>query len=101
MPPQLVVFAGLPGTGKSTLSEQAARLLGCPLFVKDRLEATLRRNGIGPEHQSGWAAYELLTTLAEEQLRLGQSAVLDSTATFERIRAQWRQAAGRATRRVS
>src|SRR5437868_2435858 len=92
---QLVVFAGLPGTGKSTLSAHAARMLGCPLFVKDELEATLRRNGIGPEQHSGWAAYELLTTLGEGQLRLGQSAILDSTATFERVRAAWREAAAR------
>src|SRR5689334_5746858 len=92
---QLVVFAGLPGTGKSTLAEYAARALRCPLFTKDRLEAALRRSGIGPEDKSGWAAYELLTTLADEQLRLGQSAVLDSTATFERVRAAWRDAAAR------
>jgi predicted kinase len=93
--PQLVVFAGLPGTGKSTLAEHAARRLACPLFTKDYLEATLRRNGIGPEQNSGWAAYDLLTTLAEQQLRLGQSAVLDSTATFARVRAAWRDVAAR------
>lgn len=90
-----MVFAGLPGTGKSLLSEHAARRLGCPLFVKDRLEATLRRNGIGPENNSGWAAYDLLTTLADEQLKLGLSAILDSTATFESVRAAWRDAAAR------
>jgi predicted kinase len=82
-------LAGLPGTGKSTLAEHAARVLRCPLFTKDRLETTLRRSGIEPENNSGWAAYELLTTLADEQLRLGQSAVLDSTATFERVRGNY------------
>ncbi len=92
--PQLVVFSGLPGTGKSTLAEGAAHLLGCPLFTKDQLEATLWRSGIGAEQNSGFAAYELLTTLAREQLRRGQSAVIDSVATFERIRAVWRELAG-------
>lgn len=88
--PHLIVFTGLPGTGKSTLADEAASLLGCPLFAKDQLEATLRRSGIGAEANSGWAAVELLNTLAGEQLRRGQSAILDSVATFERMRAVWR-----------
>jgi predicted kinase len=88
--PQLIIFTGLPGTGKPTLADEAASLLRCPLFAKDQLEATLRRSGIGADANSGWAAIELLTTLAAEQLRRGQSAILDSVATFERIRERWR-----------
>jgi len=38
----------------------------------------------------GSAGYELLSTLAERQLRLGQSAILDSVASTESIRATWR-----------
>jgi predicted kinase len=92
-PPRLVIFTGLPGTGKSTLAERAAEILGCPLFSKDVLEAALLRGGFEPGPMTGFAAYELLTTLAEAQLRLGQSAVLDSVATFERIRTAWRHLA--------
>lgn len=92
----LVVFAGLPGTGKSALAEVAGHALGIPVFAKDHLEASLRRSarerGLAPEAMPwlGYAGYDLLTTLAERQLRLGQSTILDSVATFERIRAQWR-----------
>jgi predicted kinase len=35
----------------------------------------------------------LLTTLAEQQLRLGQAAILDSVAGREVIRRQWRELA--------
>lgn len=94
--PRLVVVSGLPGTGKSTIAELAARILACPLVSKDLIEATLWRSGIGAEAGSGWAAYELMTTLAEGQMRLGQSAVLDSVATYERIRARWRALAAEA-----
>jgi hypothetical protein len=92
----LVVFAGLPGTGKSALAEAAGHTLGIPVFAKDHLEASLRRSarerGLAPEEMPwlGYAGYDLLTTLAERQLRVGQSAILDSVATSERIRAQWR-----------
>jgi predicted kinase len=90
LPPVLVIFTGVPGTGKTTLAEQAARWLHAPLFSKDELEATLWRSGIRRDVNSGWAAYELLTTLARNQLQRGQSALLDSVATLERIRAAWR-----------
>lgn len=92
---QMINFTGIPGTGKSTRAEEAAALLNCPLFAKDRLEAALWRSGIGNEANSGWAAYELLTTLASEQLRRGQSAILDSVATIEPIRARWHAARDR------
>jgi predicted kinase len=96
---QLVIFSGLPGTGKSTLAEIVGRKLCIPVFAKDWLEAALVRSGLREPlpcaERLGYAGYELLTTLAERQLQSGQSAVLDSVATFERIRQQWRDLAAR------
>ena len=91
----LVVIAGLPGTGKSTVAEQAARLIGGALLAKDVVEATLWRSGIGREQRSGWAGYELLGSLAEAQLAVGTSVVLDSVAAYERLRDGWRDLAAR------
>ena len=94
-PPTLILCAGLPGTGKSTLADGLGRALGCPVFAKDWLEAALWRSGVGREQGSGWAGYELLSALAESQLRLAQSAILDCVAGREPLRRQWRGLAER------
>ena len=93
---KLIIFSGLPGTGKSSLAEAIAKELGIPVFAKDWLEATLLRSGLRPTVEDkplGFAGYELLTVLAERQLMLRQSVILDSVAATESIRSRWRQLA--------
>jgi len=90
---KLIVFSGLPGTGKSALAEAVGRELGIPVFAKDWLEAVLLRSKLVPaetEKQLGSIGYDLLTVLAERQLRLAQSVILDSVASTESIRNMWR-----------
>src|SRR5512139_528756 len=90
---QLIIFTGLPGAGKSHIAEAVARELGIPVFAKDWLEATLIRCELQPVEGGpplGSAGYQLLTILAERQLQLGQSVILDSVASTLSIRATWR-----------
>jgi len=94
-----VVFSGLPGTGKSTLAEAVGRALNIPVFAKDWLESSLTRIGIhqvtidGETKPLGYGGYELLTMLAERQLQLGQSVIVDSVASTTTIRDRWRNLA--------
>jgi predicted kinase len=85
---QLIIFTGLPGTGKSTVASAIAQRLKIPLFAKDKLEHTLRQSGI-EYPASAYASYELLTMLAREQFNARQSAMLDSVASPTKLRETW------------
>jgi predicted kinase len=91
--PVLLLVGGLPGTGKSTLADELATHLHAPVFAKDRIEASLWRDGVKAEQGSGTIAEHLLTTLAGEQLRHGQSAILDTVARSLESRMVWRETA--------
>jgi predicted kinase len=93
--PVLVAMTGLPATGKSAIAEAVARRLRSPVFSVDPLEATLHRNGITREQRSDYAAYDLVAMLAESQLRLGQSAVIDAVNAKGFLRRWWVDIAGR------
>ncbi len=93
---KMIIFTGLPGTGKSTLAEMVGRQLGIPVFAKDWLEASLILSGLGSNDdlkRLGFAGYELLTVLAERQFMLNQSVILDSVASTQNIRSKWLQLA--------
>src|SRR5450759_2733526 len=71
-----IVMRGYPGTGKSTVARAIASALHAPLIDRD----ILRQKAVdlfGDLPQIGRFSYELMFALAEEQLRLGLSVVLD------------------------
>lgn len=93
---KFILFSGLPCTGKSSLAEAVGRELGIPVYAKDWLEATLVSSGLVSDNKHpslGFVGYELLTLLAERQLKLCQSVILDCVASTESIRSSWRQLA--------
>jgi predicted kinase len=89
----LVVVGGLPGTGKSTLAAAIGETIGAPVFVKDVIEASLWRSGIGADQGSWQVAEDLLTTLAGAQLERRSRAVVDTVARVEESRVTWRRLA--------
>jgi predicted kinase len=87
------VFTGLPGVGKSAIAEALGIKLCAPVFAKDWLEAPILQANSVPRAKLGSIGYDLLTALARRQLMLGQTAILDSVASTETIRATWRRLA--------
>jgi len=90
---RLIVFSGLPGTGKSTLAEAAGRQLRVPVFAADWLLGSLTPFGGYHLDELLKIGAELLTTLAFRQLELGQSAILDFPAEDLATRSRWRSLA--------
>ncbi len=88
--PRLILFSGLPGCGKTTLAYQLARHLQVPLFAKDRIQRVLRDQIEGSEPIHG---YYLLLDLADEQLALGVSVILDAVFPKTGFRERARQMA--------
>ncbi len=76
--PTLVLMAGLPGTGKSTLANALSRSLGWPVLDKDLINAPLRHAGMA-EAPAAELAYKLWLSLGRAMLvEQRVSVILDS-----------------------
>ena len=71
----LVIFSGLPGTGKSTLANKLARELGWPLLSIDDVTGEIPEN---PTVAFWDSKVAILLGLTETQLGLGISVIVDS-----------------------
>lgn len=86
----LYIFGGLPGAGKSTLSQALARQLHAAHLRVDTIEHALRDTGTpvtGPE------GYVIAYRVAEDNLRLGLSVVADTVNPLQVTRQAWRAVA--------
>jgi predicted kinase len=88
--PRLLVFAGLPGVGKSTLAKGLARALGATYLRIDTIEQGLRDLCAVDVHGEGYA---LAYRIAADNLRLGRTVVADSCNPIELTRRAWEQVA--------
>lgn len=87
--PKLIVMSGLPGSGKSTLSERIAASLKLPIFSVDPIESAIIKSGISKSFETGYAAYLVAEKLAEEQVKLGNSVVIDAVNAEDEAKQVW------------
>jgi len=85
----LVVFAGLPGSGKTALARRLSESRGAVYVRIDSIEQTIR-SANGPAFEIGDVGYRVGYAIARDNLRAGRSVVADSVNPFRESRDAWR-----------
>lgn len=81
--PTLVLMAGLPGSGKSTIALAISKSLHWPVIDKDTLKSAALQATV-PEAIAGQLSYDLMFDIANDMLVQQQlSIILDSPAGYE------------------
>lgn len=89
----LFIFSGLPGTGKTTLSQALAQHRQAVHLRIDTIEQQLRVSGI---RDIGPMGYAIAYVIAKDNLSLGLNVVADSVNPIAISRLAWQQAAAQA-----
>jgi predicted kinase len=84
--PILIVFSGLPGTGKTTVSKALAARLGAVYLRIDTIEQAMKAAGA---ERVGPAGYAVANALAVANLVLGWSIVADCVNPVHGSRLGW------------
>lgn len=88
----LIVFSGLPGTGKTTLAYELARRLNAVYLRIDVIEQAIRDAGVlaGDVGSSG---YGVANAVALSNLRLGHCVIADGVNPVRESRVAWQTVA--------
>jgi predicted kinase len=95
----LIIFSGLPGTGKSAIARVLAQQIDAIWLRIDSIEQAIRASGVVPGSLDD-AGYRAAYAIAEDNLRLGHDVIGDSVNPWMLSRDAWRDAGKTAGARV-
>lgn len=95
----LIAFAGLPGSGKSSIARGLAKEIGAVWLRIDSIEQAIKESGVVPGSIDD-AGYRAAYAVAQDNLRLGLDVIGDSVNPWMLTRNAWRDAGLRAGARV-
>jgi predicted kinase len=90
----LVVFGGLPGTGKTTISRAVAARRSATYLRIDVIEQALRASGV-LSGDVGASGYVIANALAASNLMGGRMVIADCVNPVPESREEWRRTAAR------
>ncbi len=96
---RLIVFAGLPGSGKSSIARGLAKQLGAVWLRIDSIEQAIRESAIAPGSVED-VGYRAAYAVAADNLRLGRDVIGDSVNGWMPTRNAWRDVGLRTGARV-
>jgi predicted kinase len=96
MTPMLIVLSGLPATGKSAVAEAVAAELRAVLLSVDPIDSALAAAGVEEHGLPGLAAYAVVAAIAEANLALGSTVVVDAVNAVGEAKTVWIELARRA-----
>ncbi len=91
----LIVFSGLPGSGKTTIARKLAARRPATYLRIDTIEQAIRDAQVLAA-EVGPAGYIVATALAESNLAIGTTVIADCVNPVAESRAAWRATADRA-----
>jgi predicted kinase len=89
----LISFAGLPGTGKSTIARALSVATGAVYLRIDEIDAAIW--AIDPDRDIGPESYHIAASLAASNLELGHTTIIDCVNPWEITREIFTAAAKR------
>ncbi|MEQ5224863.1 AAA family ATPase [Proteus cibi] len=88
----LIIFSGLPGSGKSTIAQVLAKRLNAFYLRIDTIEQAIRKAD-EDDREMGPAGYFVAYSLARENLQLGATVIADSVNPLALTRDAYREIA--------